>query len=349
MRCDGLLAAVVLASTACGVTFPSTIDSNGVTAAEVRTHPESTLTYPVAYNVTSSQSDEVDRGTFENITPSPATATTTFDTSDRVDRVVAWYDSWLGARGWHDIDRQGDGSRSWVRGKSEDFAVDCSYAGQTGERRCMVAYVLRSARFKAPHPAVPAFGDPVAQATVAERLVGIAATEDRVRYLSGAAIPPDGTPAAAAARAGWLQGFCCASPVMLDDSAMAESPTRSAYHAILLQVAEYNRPDVSGGAFGSIERNEILNLENSGFVLENAGRAALDGAPANAYLYERGLCEAVIFSISYGPALAAAQGIAYRVATVRIVYDVAPLSCDLSRPECFDVLAGTAGAVWSHA
>ena len=345
MRPAGLLALVVLAGAAC----TSSTGSGYVTVQEIQRHPEASLTYPGATNVTHMSDSELDTPDTFGQGPRPASTTTRFYTQDRIDRVIAWYDAWLSAHGWMDAVEQGNGNRRWERTRSEEFYVDCSYQDPDGRRVCLAAYTLRSPRFGAKVAPAPAFGDPVAEATVRSRSVGLEAVEGGLQYLSGPPIPMEGTPAAQAARARWPQGVCCASPVMLDDSAMAESPTRSAYHATLLEVAEYNRPDVSGGAFGNIERKEMLNLENSGFLLENVGLVGLNGASANVYVYERGLREAVILSVSYGPAMAAAQGIAYRVATVQIVYDVAPRSCDLSRPDCFDILAGTANVVWSHA
>ena len=345
MRPAGLLVLLALASAACS---GSTVPVGDVTTHDIQQHPEASLTYPGATNVTHMFDNELDTPDQFGQGPQPASAVTNFQTTDRVDRVVAWYDQWLAPHRWLDATDQGNGDRRWVRGANEDFFLDCSY--QAGaERTCIAAYTLRSAHFPARNAAAPALGDPVTEAVVRARQVGIAAMEDRVFYLSRQPIPQDGTAGGGVARSRWPQGVCCAVPVLLDDSSMGESPTLSAYHAVQLQVAEYNRPDVQGGAFGSLERGEMRNLENSGFLLENTGTAALSGDRADAYVFERGLREAVIFLIGYGPAMTAAQGIGYRVATVRIVYDVAPASCDLSRPECFDVLAGTADVVWTRA
>ena len=338
---------VLLAGTACATSSAP----GSITAAEVFAHPEATLTYPGSYNVSHSAEDEYDGGGIEPVDLHPAGATTAFYTSDRLDRVMAWYDAWLQPRHWLDAQDQGNGDRHWERGANEDFMVSCAYQLASGDHACIVGYTLRTPRFKANFPAAPPIGDPVSLDVVQQRHVGLAATEYRVQYISGPPIPVAGTPEAAAAIAKWSTSWCCASPVILDDSALAEdgSGPRSAYHAVVLEVAEYNRPDVPGGAFGSIERNEMENLLDSGFVPENVGQSTLNGQPADAFVYERGLREAVMFWIGYGPVMTGGLGTGYRVATIRIVYDVAPSSCDLSRAECFDVLAGSAGASWTHA
>lgn len=347
MRPGGLLVLVALLSAACG----SSTSPGYVSTADLKRHPEAGLVYPNSYNVASVITEELDAPFLEE-SPTPAFEQTDFSTADRVDRVVAWYEDRLSSRGWADATDQGNGNRRWERGAHEDFDLNCSYVESNGDRRCLAVYTLRAPRFPAPMAAAPPFGsDPVAVGVVRERRVGLAATEFRVQYLSGPPIPAEGTAAAAAARAQWPKGWCCASPVMLDDSSLPADPSgaRSAYHAALLQVAEYDRPDVQGDAFGSIERDEIRNLEDAGFVLANVGSMLLAGSQANAYVFERGLREAVVFSIAYGSPSIAGQGVRYRVATVQIVYDVAPASCDLSRSECFDTLAGTAGVSWIHA
>lgn len=337
----------LLACTSCGLTSAP----GSISAADVLKHPEATLTYPGSYHVSHAAEDEYDGGGLVPADLHPAAATTAFYTSDRLDRVIAWYEAWLQPRHWLDAQDQGNGDRRWERGAHEDFFVNCAYQLAAGGHACTAAYALRAARFKAAGLAAPPIDAPVSVDVVQQRHVGLAATEDRVQYLSGPPIPLDGTPEAAAARAKWSTGWCCASPVILDDAALAEdgSGPRSAYHAVVLEVAEYNRPDVAGGAFGSIQRNEMQNLIDSGFVLENVGQTTMGGLPAGAFVYERGLREAVIFSIAYGKVMTGGLGTEYRVATARVVYDVAPSSCDLSRPECFGVLAGSAGATWSHA
>ena len=308
------------------------------------------MAYPNASNVDSIITDELDEPFLEE-SPHPASEETDFTTADRVDRVVAWYEDQLSPRGWSDATDQGNGNRRWVRGAYEDFFLDCSYMQSSTDRLCHADYTLGSARFPAIAAAAPPLGDPVTLAAVRERQVGLEATEDHVQYFSGPPIPMEGTAEAAAARAQWPKGWCCASPVKLDDSSMPADPsgTRTAYHAVLLQVAEYDRPDVRGGAFGRIERDEMRNLGDSGFVLANVGTTLVNGSQADTFVFERGLREAVIFTIGYGSPMPAGQGVRYRVATVRIVYDVAPGSCDLSRPGCFDALAGTAGVSWIHA
>jgi hypothetical protein len=340
------LVALIVGSGCASIRVPGSIS-----AAEVFAHPEATLTYPGSYNVSHSAVDEYDGGGIEPVDLHPAEATTGFYTSDRLDRVIAWYDAWLQPRHWLDAQDQGNGDRHWERGANEDFLVSCAYRLASGDHACVVGYTLRTPRFKANFPSAPPIGDPVALDMVEQRHVGLAATESRVQYISGPPIPLAGTPEAAAAKAKWSTSWCCASPVILDDAALAEdgSGPRSAYHAVVLQVAEYDRPDVQGGAFGSIERNEMENLTDSGFMAVNVGQGILNGRAADAFVYERGLREAVIFSIEYGSVMTGGLGTRYRVATVRIVYDVAPSSCDLSRSECFDVLAGSAGAVWAHA
>jgi hypothetical protein len=334
-----------------GSSCATTSAPGSISAADVLAHPEATLTYPGSYHVSHSADDEYDGGGIEPVDLHPAAATTAFYTSDRLDRLIAWYDAWLQPRQWLDAQDQGNGDRRWERGAHEDFFVSCAYQFASGDHACTVTYTLRASRFKAKISAAPSIDSPVSLAVVQQRHVGLAATEDRVQYISGPPIPVAGTAQAAAAIAKWSLSWCCASPVILDDSALAEdgSGPRSAYHAVVLEVAEYDRPDVQGGAFGSIERNEIENLIDSGFVLENVGQSTLNGRPADAFVYERGLREAVLFWIGYGDVMTGGLGTGYRVATVRIVYDVAPSSCDLSRAECFDVLAGSAGATWAHA
>jgi hypothetical protein len=337
----------LLAGIACGLTGTP----GSISAADVLKHPEASLTYPGSYHVSHSAEDESDGGGIVPGDAHPAGAATAFYTSDRLDRVIAWYDAWLQTRQWLDAQDQGNGDRRWERGAHEDFFVSCAYQLASGGHACTVAYTLRAARFKASNAAAPPIGNPVSVDVVQQRHVALAATEDRVQYISGPPIPVDGTPQAAAARAKWSTNWCCASPVIVDDAALAEdgSGPRSAYHAVVLEVAEYDRPDVEGGAAGSLERNEMQNLLGSGFVLENVGQTTLGGLPAAAFVYERGLREAVILSIAYGKVMTGGLGTAYRVATLRIVYDVAPSSCDLSRSECFGVLAGSAGATWFHA
>jgi hypothetical protein len=345
------LAAPALVALLAGIACATTSTPGSISAADVFAHPEAKLTYPGSYNVSHSAVDEYDGGGIEPVDLHPAVATTAFYTSDRLDRVIAWYDEWLQPRHWLDAQAQGNGDRRWERGAHEDFFVGCAYQLAAGDHACTVAYTLRASRFKATFAAAPPIGSPVSLDVVQQRHVGLAATEFRVQYISGPPIPLAGTPEAAAAKAKWSTSWCCASPVILDDAALAEdgSGPRSAYHAVVLEVAEYDRPDVQGGAFGSIERAEMENLTDSGFVLENVGQSTLNARPADAFVYERGLREAVIFSIGYGSVMTGGLGTGYRIATVRIVYDVAPSSCDLSRSECFDVLAGSAGAVWSHA
>jgi len=345
------LAAPALIAVLAGISCELTSAPGAIGTADVLKHPEATLTYPASYNVSHSAEDEYDGGGVKPVDLHPAGATTTFYTADRQDRVIGWYEAWLQPRQWLDAQDQGNGDRRWERGAQEDLFVSCAYQLASGGHSCTVAYTLRSARFKASNTAAAPLDNPVSVDVVQQRHVALAATEDRVQYISGPPIPVDGTPEAIAARAKWSTRWCCATPVIVDDAALAEdgSGPRSAYHAVVLEVAEYDRPDVQGGAFGSIERNEMQNLVDSGFVVVNVGQTTLGGMPAAAFVYERGLREAVIFSIAYGKVMTAGLGTAYRVATVRIVYDVAPSSCELSRPECFDVLAGSAGAIWSHA
>ncbi|HET9410673.1 MAG TPA: hypothetical protein VFO75_02205 [Candidatus Dormibacteraeota bacterium] len=346
MRGTGLLALVAVMSCACAVGSAD----GPVSDQDLRSHEEGILTYPGSSDVFHQVNDERDSSDVFGSGPNPASVTGGFSTSDRVDRVVAWYDAWLAGHGWSDAQDQGNGDRRWERGAHEDFDLTCSESGGRG-LSCLTAYLLRSTHFGPPDRAAPPFGDPVSVAIVAQRRVGLAATEDRVQYLSAQPMPIDGTSEAAAARSKWSTGICCAMPVILADTSEAEasSGTRSAYHAVVLEVAEYNRPDVPGGAFGRIQRQEMQNLGNSGSLADNVGIGSLQGQSANVYLYERGLREAVLFAVAYGPPMAGGQGVAYRVATVQVVYAVAPKSCDLSRPECFDVLAGTAGVIWAHA
>jgi hypothetical protein len=346
------LAAMVLMAlfvgTACGT---STIDSTGVTAEQLRTHTESRLTYPNAHNVFHSETDELDRGSFVPLSPTPAYADITFDTTDRPNLIIAWYDAWLKQRGWEDVVIQGDGSRSWVRGVHEDFVVDCSYQSDSSNRVCHADYTLRSARFKSPNAVAPPLDDPVSLSAVEARRVGLRATVDLAQYVSGDPIPRDGTPEASVARSDWPTKVCCAVPVVLLDTAAAEqaSPLRSAYHAATIEVAEYDRPDVKGRGFGFIERSENANLTSSGFVLAKTGGTKIGGQDASAYAYVRGDREIVLFAIAYGPSQEAAQNIKFRDATLSIIYDVAPNSCPLSNAECFNDLFGMDGTRWSAA
>jgi hypothetical protein len=80
-------------------------------------------------------------------------------------------------------------------------------------------------------------------------------------------------------------------------------------------------------------------------VLENTGYGKLGAQDASAFVFMRGLREAMFFTIAYGP-LIGTLGLKYRIATVRFIYAVAPASCLLSTPGCFKVLFGAADAVW---
>lgn len=324
-----MLAAIagVLAA-ACGPGTPA----GGVSADQVKAHAEARLVYPGGTDIDWFVAGATSGGTFVHAGRTGAYGEADFDVADPVDSVVAWYDHWLSTHDWQDAQIQGDDDRRWERGAHEDLVLDCSYQAST-YRICHAVYSLDSDRFPPAFSAGPAFGSPVSLAAVQERHVGLAATEDRILYLSRQPIPDEGTPDADAARAKWATGWCCATPVLMQDTAQAEqaAPLRSAYHAIVLQVAEYDRPDIAGRALGSIERNETANLISSGFVLRRSGPSSL---------YTRGARETVIFSIVYGAPMWAGLGIKYRVATVSIVYDVAPKSCDLLRPDCLAVLFG---------
>lgn len=327
-----ILALAMALGSACGIVFPS--HDGAISADDVKAHAEAHLVYPGATFVAWFLQGEKTGGTFVNTGPTAAYGEVDFHVSDPVDRVVAWYDAWLSSHGWLDGRIQGDGDRRWERQTDEDFILDCEYQDAT-YRACLAHYTLRSQSFPPVESAAPAFGSPVQLAAVQKRQVGLAATEDRVFYQSGRPLPRDGTPGADAARAKWSTGWCCATPVVLKDTTQPEqaTPLRSAYRLIVLVVAEYDRPDVAGGAFGSIERHEVANLTSSGFVRTRSGASSL---------FVRGEREAVIFSIAYGSAMVGGQATRYRVATVTIVYDVASASCELSSPACVTTLFGVA-------
>jgi hypothetical protein len=321
-----------------------------VTAWQLRLHPESSLTYPRSYGASSAQSDEDDaNGWFriENTDPKPALAETQFYTADSVDRVVAWYEKWLSAHGWQDVVTQGDGSRSWDRGTNEQFEVSCGHQHDSSDLWCDVQYYILSARFHLSYPPAPPLADPVSQAAVEQRQVGLLAV--------GATItnPVDGTAEAEAARLGWPnwpREGCCGMPVILVNGSLPEqlAPAMSAYHAITLQAAEYDAPSLHDTVhFGEIASSMSSGFEYAGFVPINSETTQLFGRPANAVELTRDQREAVLYAISYGPPVQE-SGYAYRVTTISIIYDVAPKTCSLSTHACLDALfKGDASTGWS--
>jgi hypothetical protein len=318
--------------------------SSGLTAADLKKHPEATLDYPGSHSLYFYLHDEEDKVGWTNLPPSPAYSEIEFSTSDRPDRVVAWYEAFLDAHGWQDTTIQGDGYRYWVRGRSEDFNLSCrSQAALV----CDAWYTLRSSQFKGTYTAAPRLGDPVSLAAVQQRRIGLRATQTSLDYMEGKSVPVDGSPEASIARSEWATKTCCAVPVIMLDQASAEqsAPSLSAYHLVVVQVAEYDARDELGNTFPIIPANEKTNLSNSGFVLENTGYGKLGAQDASAFVFMRGLREAMFFTIAYGP-LIGTLGLKYRIATVRFIYAVAPASCLLSTPGCFKVLFGAADAVW---
>jgi len=321
-----------------------------VTAWQLRLHPESSLTYPNSYRASSAQSDEDDANgwfRFENTDPKPALAETQFYTADSVDRVVAWYEQWLSAHGWQDVVTQGDGSRSWDRGTNEQFEVSCGHQSNSRDLWCDVQYDILSARFNLSYPPAPPLADPVSRAAVEQRQVGLEAV--------GASItdPRDGTAEAEGARHGWPNwphGGCCGVPVILVNVSSPEqlAPAMSAYHAITLQTAEYDAPSLHDIVhFGGLASSLPSGLEFAGFVPISSEMTQLLGRPANAVELTRDNREAVLYAISYGPAVQE-RGYAYRVTTISIIYDVAPKACSLSTHACLDVLfKGDASTGWS--
>jgi hypothetical protein len=321
-----------------------------VTAWQLRLHPESSLTYTRSSGASSAQSDEDDaNGWFriENTDPRPALAETQFYTADSVDRVVAWYERWLSAHGWQDVVAQGDGSRSWDRGNNEEFEVSCGHQSNSADLWCDVQYHILSARFKLSYQQAPPLADPVSQAAVEQRQVGLLAV--------GASIndPHDGTAEAEAARLdwpNWPRSGCCGMPVILVNVSSPEQlvPAMSAYHAITLQAAEYDAPSLHDIVyFGKIATSMSWDFESAGFVPINSEMTPLLGRPAQAVELTRDNREAVFYAISYGPRVQE-SGYAYRITTISIIYDVAPKTCSLSAQACLGVLfKGDASIGWS--
>lgn len=340
-----LLAAVIAGA---GAVYYYFVGSGRVAAWQLRLHPESTLTYPHAYGASSSQKDEDDANGWlriENTGPTPAVAETQFYTVDSVDKVVAWYEQWLSAKGWLDIVMQGDGSRAWDRGINEQFDLSRGHQRDSTDLWCDAQYYIMSARFKRSYPPAPAFGDPVSVAAVEQRHVGLLA--------AGASVtdPHDGTAEASARRASWPFQHCCGKPIILLDAAAEEqaSPSRSAYHAITLQVAEYQIPNDPTEIFGDIDRWETNNLAYAGFVLVSTASTLLNGQSATSYEFKRDGREAVLYASAYGPSTERpGSGFAYRTATLSIIYDVAPKACPLTTDGCLSLLfRGDASTGWS--
>jgi hypothetical protein len=331
----------LLVGAACGFST-----SSGLTAADLKKHPEATLDYPGSHSAYFYLHDEEDKVGWTNLPPSPAYAENQFSTPDRPDRVVAWYEAFLDAHGWQDTTIQGDGYRNWVRGRGEDFALSCR---TRAELVCDAWYTLRSSQFKAPYSAAPSLGNPVSLADVQQRQIGLRATQSGLDVREGKSVPIDGSPEASIARSDWATKTCCAVPVIMLDESVAEqtAPPVSAYHLVTVEVAEYAGRDELGNTYPIIPANEKTNLANSGFVLENTGTSKLGGHDATAFVFMRGLREAMFFTIAYGPQIGT-LGIKYRIATVRFIYAVAPNSCLLSTPGCFKVLFGASDAVWSQ-
>lgn len=329
----------LLVGAACGFST-----SSGLTAADLKKHPEATLHYPGSQSLYFYLHDEEDSIGWTNLPPSPAYSENEFSTPDRPDRVVAWYEAFLDAHGWQDTTIQGDGYRNWVRGRGEDFNLNCRTQAPL---LCDAWYTLRSSQFKGTHTAAPPLGDPVSLAAVQQRQIGLRATQARLDYMEGKSVPVDGSPEASIARSDWATKTCCAVPVIVLDKAFAEraAPSVSAYHLVVVEVAEYDARDELGNTFPIIPANEKTNLANSGFVLENTGAGELGGEDATAFVFMRGLREAIFFTIAYGPQLGS-LAVKYRIATVRLIYAVAPASCLLSTPGCFKVLFGAGDAVW---
>lgn len=324
--------------------------SGKVTAWQLRLHPESSLTYPHSYGASSSQSDEDDAdGWFriENTDPRPALAETQFYTVDPVDRVIAWYEQWLSARGWLDVVVQANSARSWDRGANEEFEVACGHQSSSTALWCDVQYHVLSPRFTRSFPPAPPFGDAVSQEAVQQRQLGLSSLGAQITD------PREGTPGADAARAGWPNWphSCCGNPVILLDASAAEetSPLRAAYHVMTLQAAEYDAPSLHDIVyFGSTEAHAANNFLYAGFVRIGAESTTMFGRTASAYELVRDNREAVFYAISYGPAVQE-SGYAYRVTTMSIIYDVVPMSCPFTRTECFDVVfKGDAATGWLY-
>ena len=330
----------LLVGAACGFSTAS-----GLTGADLKKHPEATLDYPGSHSLYFYLHDEEDKVGWTNLPPSPAYAENQFSTSDGPDRVVAWYEAFLDAHGWQDTTIQGDGYRNWVRGRGEDFTLSCT---TRAELVCDAWYTLRSSQFKAPYTAAPLIGDPVSLAAVQQRQIGLRATQSGLDYREGKSVPVDGSPEASVARSDWATKTCCAVPVIMLDQAVGEqaAPSVSAYHLVLVDVAEYEGRDENGYTYPIIPANERAILANSGFVLENTGTGKLDGQDASAFVFMRGLREAIFFTVAYGPPVGT-LAVKYRLATVRFIYDIAPASCPFSTAGCFKVLFGAGDAIWS--
>jgi hypothetical protein len=326
-----------------------------VTAWQLRLHSESSLTYPNSYRAGSYLKDEDDaNGWFriENTDPTPAVAETQFYTPDSVDKVVAWYEQRLSPRGWADVVVQGDGSRRWDRGTNEEFGITCGHQSDSADLWCDVQYYILSPRFTQSYPPAAPLGDPVSLAAVQQRQVGLAAVG------ATTADPPDGTAEASAARQNWpsFSGAglrCCGIPVILRDVSAAQqgSPTLSAYHAITLQAVEYDVPSLHevSQTFGHISSDMKFELEYSGFVQAGSESTLLFGQRADAFEFIRDDREALFYAMSYGPALHFPNsGYSYRVATLSVIYDVAPKGCSPARYECLSALfRGDVSTGWS--
>jgi hypothetical protein len=332
------------------------LGGNGtVTAWQLRLHAESSLTYPHSYRTSSYQKDEDDaNGWFriENTDPSPALAETQFYTADSVDKVVAWYEQGLSARGWVDVVVQGDGSRGWDRGTHEQFNLGCGHQSDSADLWCDAQYSILSARFTLSYPPAPSLGDPVSLAAVEQRQVGLAAVG------ATAADPRDGTAEASAARLTWpvMGGAglrCCGIPVIVTNVSAAQqlSPSLSAYHAIALKAVEYDVPsqyDIHRN-FGRISSEMKFDLEYSGFVQVRSESTLLFGQSADAFEFKRDDREVVFYAMSFGPALNRPNsGYSYRVITLSVIYDVAPTACSPAKDDCLSVLfRGDASTGWS--
>ena len=323
--------------------------SGRVTALQVRMHPESSLTYPNSYLANSDQRDEDDSPgwpLFNNGTPVPAMAETQFYTPSKVVEVIAWYQQQLSVRGWHDVVPQGIGSRYWDRGANEEFYVSCGHQHGSADLWCDVQYHLLSPRFHQELAPAPDLGDPVEQAAVQARQVGLSPLG------ASPADPRDGTPAADAARSTWPRwprNGCCGPPVILLDRSAVQAPS-SAYHVVTVQSTEYD--DLTGHLefvhFGTTAALAAQDFEYAGFVEAGSQPMQLMGQPATALALTRDGREAVFYAFAYGPEVQVSW-YAYRVVTMSIIYVVAPKSCPVTRKECFEALfKGDASTGWSY-
>lgn len=315
---------------------------DGVTDCQVQRHPESSLVYPGARDVSTQMHGENNgRNFIQNVAPTPAYAEIQFHTGDGPDRVIDWYDRQLKTRGWEDARSSGSG-RYWQRGTSEQASIwrETYLQGAPYDFR----YSLRSSRFPPLGPAAFPIGDPVSVEAVQSRDAGI-------QDYFGVTATADG----AAATTEWSSIDFAYDALRLASRAESEqvAPPRAAYRLLTFQIPEYYDKPERMDQQGHLEKSALQILYEQGFKQLIAYTTSVAGVSADEFIDVRGDREVYELAIGYGPVrqttYRGAGGVTlsalYRVATVSVVYAILPRLCGTGNPDCISLVPAPNSAV----